>query len=129
MWETRICYGDTDAGKVVYYGNYLLYFEKSWFECLAAKGLSLAEYEKEGIYFIVKKVAVEYYFPARYGDIICVETDITDVTRATFSFHHRVTLKATGKLLVEGTNQMVCVKADGKPQRLPTTFIDRLKHT
>jgi len=127
MWETRIYYGDTDAGGVVYYANYLHYFEKSWFEYLTARGLSLADWEKEGVYFIVKKVEVEYHSIARYGEIIQVQTDVAQVTRASFTFRHRVIVRDTGRLIVEGTNQMVCITDQAKPRRLPDEFLQGLQ--
>ncbi|OGP93354.1 MAG: hypothetical protein A2Z19_07005 [Deltaproteobacteria bacterium RBG_16_54_18] len=127
MWETRVYYGDTDAGGVMYYANYLKYFEKSWFEYLAARGLSLADWEKKGIYFIIKRVEVEYCSPATYGDIIQVETTVPRVTGAAFTFHHRVTLKETGRLLAEGENQMVCITKEAKPRRLPKEFVKGLR--
>ena len=126
MWETRIYYGDTDAGGVVYYANYLNYFEKSWFEHLATRGLSLAEYAKDGIYFIVKRVEVDYYSSARYGEVIQVQTEVSEVTKASFSFHHRVVSKDTGRVIAEGQNQMVCITTEGKPRKLPTTFLEKL---
>ena len=77
MWETRIYYGDTDAGGVIYYANYLKYFEKSWFEYLAARGLSLAQWEEKGIYFTIKRVEVEYVSQTQYGEIIQVQTEVS----------------------------------------------------
>jgi acyl-CoA thioester hydrolase len=127
MWETRIYYGDTDAGGVVYYANYLQYFEKSWFEYLAARGLSPAEWQERGIYFIIKRVEVEYCSAARYGEIIQVQTEVSEKTRASFTFQHRVTLKDTGRLLAEGKNQMVCITKEGKLRRLPEEFLQRLQ--
>ena len=127
MWETRIYYGDTDAGGVIYYANYLTYFEKSWFEYLAARGLSLAEWQEQGIYFITKRVEVDYVSAARYGEIIQVQTDVAQVTRVYFTFQHRVTLKDTGRLLAEGKNQMVCITKEGKPRRLPKEFLQGLQ--
>lgn len=127
MWETRIYYGDTDAGGVVYYANYLNYFEKSWFEYLAARGLSLADYEKEDIYFIVKRVEIDYHSWARYGEVIQVETEVSEVAKASFTFHHRVTLKNRGRLIAEGYNQMVCITKEGRPRRLPPEFLQRLR--
>ncbi len=127
MLETRIYYGDTDAGGVVYYANYLNYFERSWFEYLAGRGLSLADYEKEGIYFIVKRVEVDFHSSARYGEVIQVHTEISEVTKASFTFFHRVILKDTGKVIAEGRNQMVCITDEGKPRRLPPEFLQRLR--
>jgi len=127
MWETRIYYGDTDAGGVIYYANYLRYFEKSWFEYLAARGLSLVAWEKQGIFFIIKRVEVDYISTARYGEIIQVQTDVSEITRASFTFHHRVILKDTGRFIAEGKNQMVCITAEGKLRRFPLGFLQRLQ--
>jgi acyl-CoA thioester hydrolase len=126
MWETRIYYGDTDAGGVIYYANYLKYFEKSWFEYLAARGLSLAEWQEKGIYFIIKRVEVDYHSVARYGEIIQVQTEVSEKTRASFTFQHRVALKENGRLLAEGKNQMVCITKEGKPRRMPEEFLKGL---
>ena len=127
MWETRIYYGDTDAGGVIYYANYLKYFEKSWFEYLAARGLSLTEWQEKGIYFIIKRVEVDFITSAKYGEMIQVQTEVSEKTRASFTFQHRVTLKDTGRLLAEGKNQMVCITKEGKPRRLPEEFLKGLK--
>ena len=127
MWETRICYGDTDAGGVIYYANYLKYFEKSWFEYLAARGLSLAEWQEKGVYFIIKRVEVDFIASARYGEIIQVQTEVSEKTRASFTFQHRVTLKDTDRLLAEGKNQMVCITNEGKLRRLPEEFLQGLE--
>ena len=127
MWETRIYYGDTDAGGVIYYANYLRYFEKSWFEYLAARGLSLLDWQDKGIFFIIKRVEVDYISTASYGEQIQVQTDVSEVTRASFTFYHRVTLKDTGRLICEGKNQMVCITAEGKLRRFPPDFLERLR--
>jgi len=127
MWETRVYYGDTDAFGVIYYANYLKYFEKSGYEYLAARGLSLMVWEKKGIFFIQKRVEVDYISTARYGDIIQVQTTVSRVTGAAFTFHHRVTLKDTGRLLAEGENQMVCITKEAKPRRLPEEFLKGLQ--
>jgi len=127
MFETRIYYGDTDAGGVIYYANYLRYFEKSWYEYLATRGLALTDWEQQGIFFIIKRVEVDYISPARYGEIIQVQTKVSEVTRASFTFHHRVVLKDTERLICEGKNQMVCITAEGKLRRFPPGFLERLQ--
>jgi acyl-CoA thioester hydrolase len=128
MWRTRIYYGDTDAGNVVYYANYLRFFEKSWFEYLASRDLSLHDYEHRGVYFIVKRVQVDYHAPAKYGDIIEVDTTVSSVTLASFTFQHKVRIQSRSTLAAEGSNQMVCVTQAGKPRRLPPEFMERLQH-
>ena len=66
--EVRIYYEDTDCGGVVYYGNYLKYFERARTQYLEERGLSVAELMKEGTVFVVVHAEVDYRSPARYGD-------------------------------------------------------------
>lgn len=127
MWETRIYYGDTDAGGLVYYANYLRYFERSWSDYMESRGLSLLDWEKSGVFLINKRVEVEYISPARYGEVIQIHTEVAEVTRASFTFRHLVREKDTGRPICEGKNQMVCIDATGKLRRFPPGFLERLK--
>jgi len=56
-----------------------------------------------------------------------VQTDVAHVTRASFTFHHRVIVKDTDRLICEGANQMVCITAGGKLRRFPSGFLERLQ--
>ncbi|HVN95162.1 MAG TPA: thioesterase family protein, partial [Syntrophorhabdaceae bacterium] len=84
MYSTRIYYQDTDAGGVVYYANYLKFFEKSWFEYLISIGISLPEWESLGTYVIIKQVYLDLIEPLRYGDYVTITSDIIEVKRAYF---------------------------------------------
>ena len=66
--EIRIYYEDTDCGGVVYYANYLKYFERARTHYLEARGVSVAEMLKGGIQFMVVRADIEYRSPGRYGD-------------------------------------------------------------
>ena len=66
--EKRIYYHDTDAGGVVYYGNYLKYLEEARTEILEKKGLSVLELNRQGYLFAVRKCTITYRSPARYAD-------------------------------------------------------------
>ncbi len=65
--EIRIYYEDTDCGGVVYYANYLKYFERARTDYLEQRGLSVAQLMKEGTVFMVVHAEINYKSPARYG--------------------------------------------------------------
>jgi acyl-CoA thioester hydrolase len=115
----RVYYEDTDCGGVVYYANYLRYFERARTEFLRERGLEVARFAEVGILFVVAHVEITYRNPARYNDLLEIETWISPASRASFIFSHRIQLQGTDRLIVEGQSQMVCVDASGKPRRLP----------
>jgi acyl-CoA thioester hydrolase len=124
MFNTRIYYQDTDAGGVVYYANYLRFFEKSWFEHLLSIGISLPEWETKGTYVLIKNVFLDLIEKLAYGDTIKVETSVKEVRNAYFILTH--TVLKDGKATTRGETKMVCVDRTGKPKRIPEDFKARL---
>jgi len=118
--KIKIYYEDTDAGGVVYYANYLRFFERARTEYLAGKGIDVAEYHNKGFFFPVIHVDIHYKKPARLGDIIEVTADLVEMTHATVTFRQEIFRDDT--LLVESTVKLVCITMDGKPRRLPPEF-------
>lgn len=117
--KIRVYYEDTDAGGVVYYGNYLRYFERGRTELFREKGLDLGEWEKTGFVFTVSGVEAFYRYPARYNDLIDMETRLIDASHASLTFSHTIR-NAEGRLLVEGTVKAVCVSIKTfKPTGMP----------
>jgi len=110
-------YEDTDAGGVVYYANYLRYFERARTEFLLTQGIDVAAYHEKGYFFAVVHVDIQYKKPARLGDTIEVTTEVTEITNATISLKHRA-LKDEN-LLVESQVKLACIDNKGRPQRLP----------
>lgn len=124
MYTTRIYYQDTDAGGVVYFANYLKFFEKSWFEHLLSIGISIPEWEKEGTYIIVKTVSLDLMEKLLYGDTIYVKTSVKEVKNAYFVLDHIVF--KNNKTTTKGRTTMVCIDAKGKPKRIPEDFRAKL---
>ncbi len=114
----RIYYEDTDLGGVVYYANYLKFFERGRTEYLREKGLELSELHESGIVFVVVRAEINYHAPARYGDLIDVETTLSKITGASITFEHKITIEAGEKPLVTGTVTLACTEA-GRPVRIP----------
>ncbi len=124
--EIKIYYEDTDCGGVVYYANYLRYMERGRTEYLAGRGISIKELMDQGTIFVVSRAEIDYKSAVRYGDTILLETSIAEKTGATLLFAHRMTDKATGRLLVEGTIRMVCTDLAAKPKRIPREMAERV---
>jgi len=115
--KIKIYYEDTDAVGVVYYANYLRYFERARTEFFLENGINVAAYHDRGYFFPVVHVDMHYRRPARLGDIIEVITEITETKNATVSLKQRALKDET--LLVEADVKLACIDKDGRPRRLP----------
>jgi acyl-CoA thioester hydrolase len=122
----RVYYEDTDCGGVVYYANFLRYFERARTEYLRERGIEVATYAAAGLLFVVAHAEVSYRSPGRYNDLLEVETDIVDLTRTSLTFAHEIHRAGDDRLIVEGAARLVCVDERGKPRRLPEEFLVRL---
>jgi len=124
--EIRVIYGDTDQMGVVYYANYLRWFEAGRTEFLRAKGLSYSEFEaREKLILPVVEAGVVYRQPARYDDLVAVETRLAEARRASARFEYEV--KRGEDLLATGFTVHACVSLVGRIERLPKDFVQRMK--
>lgn len=114
----RVIYGDTDQMGVVYYANYLRYFEAGRNEYIRAQGLRYRDFEERfGLRLPVAEAGVTYRLPARYDDLIDVEITLGEVRRASARFDYRIL--RDGVVLATGHTVHACVDLDGRLQRLP----------
>ncbi len=124
--QLRVIYGDTDRMGFVYYANYLRYFEAGRNEFIRAKGLRYRDFEeRHRLLLPVVETAVRYQVPARYDDLIAVETSLAEIRRASARFDYRL-VRDDGQLLATGHTLHACVDAGGRVQRMPRDFLDRL---
>lgn len=122
----RIYYEDTDCGGVVYYANYLKYFERGRTELLRGKGISLPGLHAEGVVFVVTKAEVSYIAPCRYGELIRVDTRVSEIGGAAMTFEHIVMREDCDDVAVKGSVTLACVNAVGRPVRIPRSLRDAL---
>jgi acyl-CoA thioester hydrolase len=123
--EIRVIYGDTDQMAVVYYANYLRYFEAARNEFIRAKGLRYRDFESEyALRLPVVEAQVSYKQPARYDDLIAVEIALSEARRASARFDYRILRDEV--VLVTGHTVHACVDLDGRIQRMPAELIQRL---
>lgn len=123
----RILYGDTDAMGIVYYANYLKWFEMGRNEWLRAQGLSYREMERDGTHAPVSQVYCRFRTPARFDDVIVVETGVEYVRRASIKFNYRILRETDGEELVSGYTVHAFVDNSGRIVRTPHRILDRVR--
>ena len=123
----RVIYGDTDQMGVVYYANYLRWFESGRSELLRQIGLPYGEIEEQGFHFPVSEVSCRYAQSARYDEIVKIETELSSVGRATLTFNYRIFRESDGALLATGSTRHACIDRAGRVSRIPGALENALK--
>ncbi|NYT65533.1 tol-pal system-associated acyl-CoA thioesterase [Alcaligenaceae bacterium] len=118
-WDIRVYYEDTDAGGVVFYANYLKFFERARTEWLRRLGVTNSELAlRDQRMFVVKDVAIQYYQPARLDDMLQINSTIARLGRASITFAQ--TAMRDGELLCASTIQVCSVDTTTlKPAAMP----------
>ena len=123
---TRVYWEDTDAGGIVYYANYLKFFERARTEWLRGLGVEQhAMRERLGAMFIVSRTAVRYLRPARLDDVLDVTVAVRDAARASLCLAQQA-LRGT-ELLAEGEIRIACVDAPSlRLRRIPEEVLNKI---
>jgi acyl-CoA thioester hydrolase len=125
--EVRIYYEDTDCGGVVYYANYLKYFERARTDYLERHGFSVAKLAKEGTVFMVVRAELEYKSPARLGETLVIDTVLSEQGKASVLFSHVIREKTSGRVVVEGAATLVAATPEGRVKRIDPELRKRLQ--
>ena len=130
-WPLRIYWEDTDAGGIVFYANYLKFFERARTEWLRSLGIEQHSLrEQTGGMFIVSETQVRYLQPARLDDELIVTAELADKGRASMVIRQQAFLKSAGapSLLAEASIRIGWVDAASlKPTRIPSSILDSLE--
>lgn len=113
--EQRVIYADTDAGGVVYYANYFRWFEAGRRELFRSLGIDLKYFHGNDIIVPVVEAHCNYHKPARYDDIVVVETRIKEIKDKSMKFENNVIRKKDNEILASGYTVNVFV--DGKKMK------------
>jgi len=124
----RVYYEDTDAGGVLYYANYLKFFERARTEMLRAMGYEQDELiANEGIIFVVRAVQVDYLSPARFNELIQVSAEVTLAKKVSLTFEQLITRGDV--VLCTSTIRIACLDAlTMRPKAIPENLLDLLKN-
>ena len=113
----RVYYEDTDMAGIVYYANYLRYIERARSDWVRGLGIDQLAMKAEGVVFAVRRVEADYISPARFDDVLEVQTRLISVTPARMIMGQEV-LRGD-EVLFRAAVTIVCIGASGKPARLP----------
>jgi acyl-CoA thioester hydrolase len=104
--QVRVRYKDTDTMSVVYYGNYLTYFEVGRVEYLRERQLPMSEVDKR-IHMPVVEAFVKYVKPARLDDLLEISSRVSERRRASFTFSYEIRNEAK-ELVATGFTRHAC---------------------
>ena len=124
--DIRVRYADTDQMGYVYYGNYAQYYEVGRVEALRDIGMTYKEMEEKGVMLPVLSLQIKYIKPARYDDLLTIETKLEQLSGTRIKFEHKIYNEAK-ELLNTGMVELVFVSAHTKrPCAAPAEFIEKL---
>lgn len=123
----RVIYGDTDQMGVVYYANYLRWFERGRSEFLRQIGLPYATIEAAGLHFPVAEVTCRYAQSARYDDVIDIATTLVDLSRVYLVFDYQISRQADQLTLATGSTKHACIDHEGQVKRIPKMLLDAVE--
>ncbi|MEN8199344.1 MAG: thioesterase family protein [Thermodesulfobacteriota bacterium] len=122
----RVIYGDTDAAAVVYNANYLRFFEIGRTEMMRELVCSYREIEELGLLLPVTECYVRYKAPARYDDLLTIETKLMELKKVSCKFSFKILREdpETGReqLLAKGNTTHACVNRKGKLTPIPANL-------
>ena len=124
-FETRVYYEDTDLAGIVYYANYLKFIERARTEWVREIGVDQGALKAaEGIVFAVRRVEADYLSPARFDDLLTVETNLIRATAARIELAQDV-LRGEERVFAAKVTLVALTEA-GRPARLPADVRRRL---
>jgi acyl-CoA thioester hydrolase len=121
--EIRVRYAETDQMGLVYYANYLVWFEVGRAEFCRQRGFAYRDLELEnGAYLAVAEVQCRYHVPARYDDLLAVKTRIEAFRKRTVQFQYEIVRGQPEGLIASGYTLHVVLDAQGRPRSFPATY-------
>ncbi|WP_299301237.1 tol-pal system-associated acyl-CoA thioesterase [uncultured Litoreibacter sp.] len=116
-FSCRVYYEDTDLAGIVYYANYLKFIERARSEWVREIGVDQVSMKAAGLVFAVRRVEADYLMPAKFDDVIRVETGVQQATASRIVLTQDVSRDAD--ILFKSVVTLVCVSESGKPARIP----------
>lgn len=122
----RVYYEDTDLAGVVYYANYLRFIERGRTEALRVAGIDQSRMKAEqGLVFVVRRIEADYLSPARFDDLLEVETSVETLRGASVDMAQQV--MRGGQCLFRARVGIACMGTNGRPARLTPEVREAIK--
>ena len=125
-WPIRVYYEDTDAGGVVFYANYLKFFERARTEMLREFGFEQDQLiQQQKLIFVVKSIQVNYLKPAVFNDLLVASAQVILAKKVSLDFEQMIC--RGNDVLCQGTVRIACLDIDTmRPTRIPTELLQQL---
>tara|TARA_B100001057_G_C22223127_1_gene709049 strand:+ start:69 stop:467 length:399 start_codon:yes stop_codon:yes gene_type:complete len=125
-YKVKVFYEDTDAGGVVYYANYLKFFERARTEVITEIGLSnKILLDKFGVLIIVKSCNIDYKKPAKLEDQLEIKSIISSISNTSFKMTQKVF--RDDELMTSSEIHLVVIDKKGKPTKIPDELRQKIK--
>ena len=126
-YKLKVFYEDTDSGGVVYYANYLKFFERARTEAISEIGLSNKKLlEEYGLFIIVKSCNIKYKKPAKLEDQIEIKSSVTSLSYKSFKMRQKAF--RDHELITDCEIHLVIVDKEGKPAIIPDILKKKLEN-
>ena len=126
-FNVKTYYEDTDLAGIVYYANYLKFIERARSEAVADAGIDqMAMKADHGVVFVVRHLDADFLQSAKFGDVLDIATQITEMGNARLRMRQVVTLE--NKEIFVATVTLAIMNGQGKPTRLPAEIRQKLQH-
>ena len=126
-FTVKVYYEDTDSGGVVYYANYLKFLERARSEAIYSLGYTNSGLlKKYNVLLIVKSCNIEYKKPAKFEDILDINSEVISLTKTSFKMKQNILRK--GELITEANVHLVVVNKNGKPSKIPNELKKYLEY-
>ena len=123
-FQLRVYYEDTDLAGIVYYANYLRYIERARSEAVRDVGVDQWAMKQDGLVFVVRQVVADYLLPAKFDDVLTIETETTSLKGATMQMLQ--TVKRGDQVIFTADVRVAFMTTEGKPTRFPAKIRQQL---
>ena len=123
----RVRYAETDQMGVVHHSKYFVYFEMGRTEFLRQSGMTYKDMEEKGFFLVITKLVCNFKTPARYDDLLCLQTWVERFTRMRIDHGYRLWRDEKRQLVAEATSTLGCVDRNGRLQELPPEMTSLLE--
>ncbi len=123
----RVRYAETDAMGVVYHANYLVWFEVGRAEYFRVLGRDYGQWEEQGYYLPVSEVYARYHAPARFGELITIQTWLEGTRSRGITLGYLAQKQIDQQRLATGWTKHICMDQEGRARRLPEEMLRALE--
>ena len=124
-YKTKIYYEDTDAGGIVYYANYLKYFERARTEMIYSLGYDHKKLNEEDVYIVVRSCHVDYEKPVKFEEEVDVVTELSKISPVRINLVQSANVKS--EVRVKANIELAVIDQSGKPKKMPEDLYKSFK--